>query len=89
MGDARSDRLIFAASVVAFVLFWLGLAWAKGDPRILPGPLQVLGSLLAEVQSGAMARHVGATLARVVSWPSRWPWRLAPRLGCCWGGGAG
>lgn len=63
--DRTGDTAIFALSLAAFVLFWSLLAWAKADPRILPGPWLVANEVLDELASGAMARHVTATLVRV------------------------
>lgn len=59
------DPLILAASLAAFVLFWAALAVLRADPRILPGPWLVAQEIGAEAASGALAQHVGATLARV------------------------
>lgn len=59
------DPLILAASLAAFVLFWAALAALRADPRILPGPWRVAQEIAAEAASGALAQHVGATLARV------------------------
>jgi NitT/TauT family transport system permease protein len=59
------DPLILAASLAAFILFWAALAALRADPRILPGPWLVAQEIGAEAASGALAHHVGATLARV------------------------
>jgi NitT/TauT family transport system permease protein len=53
-----------------FSLIVLVAAWYAGSeiagPRMLPGPQTVSYALWAEAQSGALAFHLGATLARVV-----------------------
>ena len=53
-----------------FSLMVLVAAWFVGSeiagPRMLPGPQTVGFALWAEAQSGALAFHLGATLARVV-----------------------
>jgi NitT/TauT family transport system permease protein len=53
-----------------FSLIVLVAAWYAGSeiagPRMLPGPQTVGYALWAEAQSGALAFHLGATLARVV-----------------------
>lgn len=59
------DRAILVLSLVAFAGFWWVLSWAKGNPRVLPAPPEVLAVLWAEAQSGRLATHVGATLFRV------------------------
>jgi len=52
-----------------FSLFLLVAAWYAGSefagPRMLPGPQTVGLALWTEAQSGALAFHLGATLARV------------------------
>ena len=52
-----------------FSLILLVAAWYAGSeiagPRMLPGPQTVGFALWAEAQSGALAFHLGATLARV------------------------
>lgn len=59
------DPAVFALSMTGLLLFWVFLAWARADPRILPGPLEVSHAIAAEFRSGALVRHVLATLARV------------------------
>jgi NitT/TauT family transport system permease protein len=60
------DPVVFALSLAGFVAFWAGLAALKADPRTLPGPFEVAQVFWHEVQSGAMAHHLWATLVRVV-----------------------
>ncbi|MCB2053511.1 MAG: ABC transporter permease [Geminicoccaceae bacterium] len=45
----------------------MGLAALRGEPRILPGPMDVLPRLGHELASGELLFHVGATLGRVVA----------------------
>ncbi|MFM2355123.1 MAG: hypothetical protein RLZZ528_859 [Pseudomonadota bacterium] len=59
------DPLVFLLSVAGFLLFWACLAWLRADPRILPGPAEVARALGAEAATGALQRHLAATLARV------------------------
>lgn len=60
------DRVILALSLAGFVVFWWGLAVARGDPRILPPPSDVLTVMWAEAKSGRLWAHLSATLLRVV-----------------------
>ena len=59
------DPAIALLSVVGFILFWLVLAWAKADPKILPTPMVVATEIWSEAANGDLAKHVGATLFRV------------------------
>lgn len=59
------DRVIFALSIAGFVLFWWALSLARGDPRILPPPGEVLAVMWTEAQSGRLWAHLSATLLRV------------------------
>ncbi len=59
------DPVVFALSVLAFVVFWAALSAWKADPRILPPPWQVLAALWHEAETGVLWRNLGATLARV------------------------
>lgn len=52
-------------SLAALILVW-ELAALILQSRVFPGPLTVLHTMLAELASGALTLHVGATLARVV-----------------------
>lgn len=64
-GPTLPDRVILGLSLAAFVGFWWLLSWLKADPHILPAPPAVLADFWAEVISGRMGYHVGATLVRV------------------------
>jgi NitT/TauT family transport system permease protein len=59
------DPVIFALSILGFLVFWAILAALKADPRILPPPWEVLKAVLHEAQTGALWTNLGATLARV------------------------
>ncbi len=47
-------------------MIWIASAWATDDATVLPQPGVVLQIAFAELASGEMAQHVGATLRRVV-----------------------
>jgi NitT/TauT family transport system permease protein len=53
-------------SLLALVLLWQLAASLAANPRLMPGPLPVLGRLAAEVASGELPYHLGVTLGRVV-----------------------
>lgn len=53
-------------SLLGLLALWWALALAA-DPRVLPAPPAVLDALLREAASGDLARHLGATLARVAA----------------------
>lgn len=48
-------------------MFWALLAELNGNPRVLPGPMDVAPRIWAELVSGELLRHIGATLLRVVA----------------------
>jgi NitT/TauT family transport system permease protein len=56
-----------ALSLVALIAFWAVLAELNGNPRVLPGPWDVAPRIWAELMSGELVRHIGATLLRVVA----------------------
>lgn len=60
------DHWIATLSILGFILFWAMLAELRSDPRILPGPVLVANTILAEAMSGALSEHLRATLLRVV-----------------------
>ncbi len=55
-----------ALSLAAFVLLWQIAAMLAGT-RLLPTPAQVGAALVAAARQGALAYHVGVTLARVLA----------------------
>lgn len=63
--SALRARLVWSlGSLAALVLLW-ELAALVLDSRLFPGPSAVVSTMLAELRSGALTHHVGATLARV------------------------
>ena len=64
-GIVGSRTVWTLGSLAALILIW-AVAAAMVQDRLLPSPAAVFGVFLAEVESGAMARHVGMTLFRVV-----------------------
>jgi NitT/TauT family transport system permease protein len=56
--------MIRLVSLALFLGVWTLAALAAG-PGNLPGPLAVLGTVMAEARSGELFLHLGATLARV------------------------
>ncbi len=64
--EAENRRGVFVASLLALFAFWSLLAWAKGDPSVLPGPLAVGPLILQEAASGELFVHLSATLVRVL-----------------------
>ena len=68
--DAERDRvkpLRVAISLAALVLCWELGARGLADDDVLPPPSAVWAVMVAEAASGELARHMGATLARVVA----------------------
>ena len=61
-----SAAAVRGLSIAGLVAFWALLAALNGDPRVLPGPGDVLPRIWAELVSGELLVHVGATLTRVV-----------------------
>jgi NitT/TauT family transport system permease protein len=55
-----------ALSLAALVLLWQAAAMLAGT-RLLPTPAQVGAALVAAAREGALAYHVGVTLARVLA----------------------
>lgn len=62
-GSAAAVRVLSIAGLIAF---WALLAVLNGDPRVLPGPTDVLPRIWDELVSGELLRHIRATLTRVV-----------------------
>src|SRR5690606_37352751 len=54
-------------SIAGLIAFWALLAALHGNPRVLPGPADLLPRLWAEIASGELPFHVGATLGRVAA----------------------
>ena len=64
MGSAAATR---GLSLLALLTIWSVAALLSADPQILPAPWALLPRLSAELASGELARHLGATLLRVVA----------------------
>jgi len=62
----RHKPAVLGLSLLAFFACWYFAALIVGS-RILPGPVSVLHVLVAEIASGEMLPHIGATLLRVVA----------------------
>jgi NitT/TauT family transport system permease protein len=60
------NRIIPLLSALALVALWAALAWAL-ESRYLPSPMEVWTAFLSELQSGALPRHLWATMLRVVA----------------------
>lgn len=56
---------VFLLSIAALVALWAALSLIKGDPAVLPGPLEVARVFNNEVAAGRLPRDLAATLARV------------------------
>ena len=54
-------------SLAGLVGLWALAAWLTDDPSVLPSPLAVAGIVVEQARSGALWRHVSATLARVAA----------------------
>jgi len=57
---------VFALSLVLLLALWVVAAWAKGDPSVLPQPVEVWRIAVDEFLHGPMLHHITATLRRVV-----------------------
>ncbi|MDT8406616.1 MAG: ABC transporter permease subunit [Methylococcales bacterium] len=75
--------VIRITSLGIFVLLWQTLAWWLHDPA-LPGPWQVFSLLIEEAERGALWRHLGATLMRMLV-----SFSVAMAIGCGIGLGLG
>jgi len=64
-GVRRTAAWVPYASLLGLLAFWAALAWAHGDPRVLPGPEDVAPLILREAASGALLGNVAVTLRRV------------------------
>jgi len=64
-GLLGSRTLWTLGSLLLLVALWAGAAALLGS-RLLPGPAAVLGVFVHEVENGALLRHVGMTLYRVL-----------------------
>ena len=63
----RTRALLAVASVAGATLLWAAFTAAGWVDRVLlPSPQDVLSSLVESVRDGSLARHVGASLLRVL-----------------------
>ncbi len=53
-------------SLAALIGLWAAAAALNGDPRVLPGPLEVAPLILREAASGALIENMAVTLRRVL-----------------------
>lgn len=63
--SGRSPAWSYWVVLPSFVLLWALVAWLLESP-LLPTPLSVLDTLMAEAASGELWHHLGATLGRVI-----------------------
>lgn len=65
--ENRADPRVMVLSLGALIAFWAVLSVLKGDPSVLPSPLEVWQVTKAEFLSGALLHHVTVTLLRVAA----------------------
>ncbi len=65
IAESRPASGVFLPSVGLFVLFWAGLSVLKGDPSVLPNPIDVAYVCWTETVSGRLPRELIVTLLRV------------------------
>ena len=63
----RTRPDIVVISILAFLVFWVVLAWFKADESVLPYPWDVAQIFATELWDGDMIRHANATLVRVLA----------------------
>lgn len=54
-------------SLAGLVALWALASWLTADPSVMPSPLAVGDIVVEQARSGALWRHVSATLARVAA----------------------
>jgi NitT/TauT family transport system permease protein len=59
-------RAVPALSLMGLLLVWAAAALITRDAQLLPGPWQLVVPFWSELSSGALLRHLGMTLWRVV-----------------------
>lgn len=57
--------IVRALSIAALLAFWGVLSALNGDPKVLPGPAEVLPRIWHELVAGDLLFHMRATLVRV------------------------
>ena len=66
--EPRASRAVGAATLVGLIVLWEAAAWrAWVSPIALPPPGQVASALVDLAVSGQLARHLGASLARLAA----------------------
>jgi len=63
----RTNGIVTALSLIGLMILWTVLAWLKGDPDVLPMPLEVWSIVRREAASGDLAYHMIATIGRVAA----------------------
>lgn len=76
----QDTRLTPVFSVMGLLLLWLTAALLTDDPQILPTPWALVPRFMAELASGELLTHLGATIVRVL-----WAFTLAMSLGVALG----
>ncbi len=69
-------RLTPLLSICCLLVLWIVAAYLTNDPQVLPTPFALLPMFVAELASGELLRHLGATLFRVL-----WAFALAMTIG--------
>lgn len=65
-GSKDNPRLGALVSIAVLLAIWqIGSLFA--DPRLFPGPAKVFSFIVADMRSGEMLFHLGATLLRIVA----------------------
>jgi NitT/TauT family transport system permease protein len=65
--EKPADTRVMVASLCALVAFWALLSVLKADPSVLPSPVEVVRTTWHEMMTGALFRHILATLLRVTA----------------------
>lgn len=71
-----AEPVVFAVSTAAMLALWVAAAWIAADPMTLPSPGAVAVTLAGEAETGALWRHMAATVLRVA-----WAFALAMGIG--------
>jgi NitT/TauT family transport system permease protein len=80
MPNRFRQTAIVALSMAAMLGLWAGAAAIAADPQTMPSPVEVGAVILRQAESGALMRHIGATLLRVA-----WAFSIAMVLGSALG----
>lgn len=71
-----TQRITPILSICGLLALWVILAYLENDAQVLPSPFALMPLFVAELASGELLRHLGATLFRVL-----WAFVLAMSLG--------